>query len=75
VALNQNRGFLLRIDLLARLPMTAVWFPDIAKPGQGVIAVAPAALQRELTALGAALLQRRGRRVIIGHGESALLRG
>jgi hypothetical protein len=40
-----------------------------------VIAVAPAALQRELTALGAALLQRRGRRVIIGHGESALLRG
>jgi len=58
-ALNQNRGFLLRMDLLARLPMTVMWFPDIAKPGQGVIAVAPAALQRELTALGAALLQRR----------------
>jgi len=58
-ALNQNRGFLLRMDLLARLPMTAAWFPDIVKPGQGVIAVAPAACQRELTALGAALLQRR----------------
>jgi len=59
MALNQNRGFLLRMDLLARLPMTAAWFPEIEKPGQGVIAVAPAALQRELTALGAALLQRR----------------
>lgn len=58
-ALNQNRGFLLRMDLLARLPMTVAWFPDIAKSGQGVIALAPAALQRELTALGAALLQRR----------------
>ncbi len=39
--------------------MTVAWFPDIAKSGQGVIALAPAALQRELTALGAALLQRR----------------
>ncbi len=57
-ALNQNRGFLLRMDLLGRLPMTVAWFRDIAKPGHGVIAVAPAGLQRELTALGAALLQR-----------------
>jgi len=58
-ALNQNRAFLLRMDLLARLPMTASWFPNIATPGQGVIALAPAALQRELTALGQALFQRR----------------
>ncbi len=57
--LNQNRGFLLRMDLLARLPITTAWFPDIAKPGRGVFAVAPAGLQRELTGLGAALLQRR----------------
>ncbi len=62
-ALNRNRAFLLRMDLLAKLPMTKTWFPDIDQAGRGIIAVAPAGLQRELTALGAELLRRRRERV------------
>ena len=49
--LNQSRAFLLRLDVLAKLPLTDVWFPDIAQPGQDVIAVAPPRLQEELTSL------------------------
>jgi hypothetical protein len=51
------------MDLLAKLPMTKTWFPDIDQAGRGIIAVAPAGLQRELTALGAELLRRRRERV------------
>jgi hypothetical protein len=58
-ALNQSRGFLLRTDVLARLPLAKSWFPDMEKPGQGVIAVAPASLQIELTRLAANLARRR----------------
>jgi hypothetical protein len=57
--LNQSRGFLLRLDVLAKLPMTVAWFPDIAGEGQGVIAVAPARLQEELTDLAMNLVKRR----------------
>src|SRR6185312_16578417 len=38
--LNQSRAFMLRLDVLAKVPMTEAWFPDLALPGQGVIAVA-----------------------------------
>jgi len=49
--LNQSRAFMLRPDVLAELPVTEVWFPDLAPPGQGAIAVAPARLRDALTAL------------------------
>jgi hypothetical protein len=43
--LNQSRAFILRLDVLAKLPVTEAWFPDLALPGHGVIAVAPARLR------------------------------
>lgn len=58
-ALNQSRAFMLRLDVLAKLPMTEASFPDIALPGRGVIAVAPARLQGELTDLATNLARRR----------------
>jgi len=58
-ALNQSRPFVLRLDILAKLPMTAPWFPDIDKPAQGVIAIAPRRLQEELVDLAANLVRRR----------------
>lgn len=65
--LNQSRAFVLRLDVLAKLPMTAAWFPDIGQPGQGVIAKASAGLREELTDLAIelarhhlALIQMRG---------------
>ena len=57
--LNQSRAFRLRLDVLAKLPMSAAWFPDLALPGQGVIAVAPARLRDELTDLAMNLARRR----------------
>lgn len=57
--LNQSRPFLLRLDVLAKLPQTAAWFPDIGQEGQGVIVVAPNRLQEELTDLATNLLRRR----------------
>ncbi len=39
--------------------MTEAWFPDLARPGQGVIAVAPARLRDELTARAENLVRRR----------------
>jgi hypothetical protein len=57
--LNQSRAFMLRLDVLAKLPVTEAWFPDLALPGQGVIAVAPARLREELTDLAMNLVRRR----------------
>ena len=57
--LNQSRAFVLRLDVLAKLPLTEAWFPAIAQPGEGVIAVAPARLQEELTDLAMNLVRRR----------------
>ena len=57
--LNQSRAFLLRLDVLARLPLTEAWFPDIGRADQGVVAVAPARLQEELTDLAMNLVRRR----------------
>ncbi len=59
VRLNQSRAFLLRLDVLAKLPQTVSWFPDIEQEGRGIIAVAPSRLQEELTDLAANLLRRR----------------
>jgi hypothetical protein len=56
--LNQPRAFMTRLDVLAKLPLSAAWFPDIEQGGQGVIAVAPARLREELTDLAAHLLRR-----------------
>jgi hypothetical protein len=57
--LHQSRGFLLRLDVLARLPLTNAWFPDMDKPDNGVIARAPTSLQTELTHLATNLVRRR----------------
>ena len=59
--LNQSRciTFTLRLDVLARLPLTEAWFPDLARANSGVIAVAPASLQTELTRLATNLVRRR----------------
>ncbi len=57
--LNQSRAFTLRLDVLARLPLTEAWFPDLARANSGVIAVAPASLQTELTRLATNLVRRR----------------
>lgn len=57
--LNQSRAFILRLDVLARGPLARDWFPDIMRPGQGVIAIAPAPLQQELTPMATNLLRRR----------------
>lgn|SRR5487761_2489854 len=57
--LNQSRAFLLRLDVLARLPLTGAWFPDLDQASQGVIATAPPGLQAELTRLAVNLARRR----------------
>jgi hypothetical protein len=57
--LNQSRGFVLRLDVLAKLPLTEAWFPDIGRANQGVVALAPARLQEELTDLAMNLVRRR----------------
>jgi len=58
-SLNQSKPFILRLDVLAKLPITEAWFPDIEQAGQGVIAVAPARLQEHLTDLAMSLVRRR----------------
>lgn len=57
--LNQSRAFVLRLDVLAKLPVLLPWFPDLSQPGQGVIAVAPPRLQDELTDIATNLVRRR----------------
>jgi hypothetical protein len=61
--LNQSRGFLLRLDVIARLPLTSSWFPDLNAGEAAIIAVAPMPLQRELRAM-AENLERRRRELI-----------
>lgn len=57
--LNQSRAFLMRLDVLAKLPLTRAWFPDLDQPAHGVIAIASAELQEELTAIASNLVRRR----------------
>jgi hypothetical protein len=57
--LNQSRAFLLRLDVLARLPLTPIWFPDLNRDANQVIAVAPALLQAELVKFATNLARRR----------------
>lgn len=56
--LNQ-RSFVLYLNRLARLPLTEKWFPELNKPSQGVVAVAPAALRDQLLKTMMELAQRR----------------
>jgi hypothetical protein len=44
----RQRPFVLHLNRIAKLPLTPAWFPEIATPSQGVIAVAPAVLRDEL---------------------------
>jgi hypothetical protein len=64
--LNQSRAFLLRLDVLARLPLTPIWFPDLNRGAPDLnrganemIAVAPAPLQAELAKFAMNLARRR----------------
>jgi hypothetical protein len=59
VRLNQTRAFLMRLDVLARLPLTSAWFPDLDRGANAMIAVAPAPLQEELTKFAMNLARRR----------------
>ncbi|HVZ10589.1 hypothetical protein [Rhodopila sp.] len=45
--------------MLAKLPRTQTWFPDIGKSDHGVIAVAPPKLQEQITDLAMNLVRRR----------------
>jgi hypothetical protein len=63
--LNQSRGFLLRLDVLARLPMTRAWCPEIDHPTQGLIVIAPPGLQSELTRLAVNLARRRRELLVV----------
>lgn len=56
--LNQ-RPFVLHLNRLAKLPLTSAWFPELGKPAQGVVAVAPGALRDQLLTTMTELLQRR----------------
>ncbi len=58
-AFNQSRSFVLRLDILAKLPLTADWFPGLTTPHLGIIAVAPAELREELSDLALHLVRRR----------------
>ncbi len=55
--LNQ-RPFVLYLNRLATLPVTARWFPTLGRPKTEVVAVAPSDLRRELLAAVQDLLQR-----------------
>lgn len=55
-ALNQ-KPFVLDLARLARLPLTAKWFPEIDMPANGVIARAGADLRAELFAIAQDLLE------------------
>jgi hypothetical protein len=57
--LNQSRAFMIRFDVLARLPLAIAWFPNIDRPNRGVTAVAPTSLQEELTHFATNLVRRR----------------
>lgn len=57
-SLNQ-RAFVLFLNRLAKLPLSARWFPDIDTARQGVIAVAPAALRDQLLGVVTDLMRRR----------------
>jgi hypothetical protein len=57
--LNQSRAFILRLDVLARLPLARDWFPDMEQQDRSIIAVASASLRNELTRLATNLVRRR----------------
>jgi hypothetical protein len=55
----RQRPFVLYLNRIAKLPLTAAWFPELESPSQGVVAVAPAALRDELLAISLDLARRR----------------
>ncbi|HZS83196.1 MAG TPA: hypothetical protein VFA50_09995 [Stellaceae bacterium] len=56
--LNQ-RPFVLYLKRIAKLPMTARWFPEMHEPSAGIVAVAPLPLRDELLDIVRELLRRR----------------
>ena len=56
-ALNQ-RPFVLYLNRLAKLPITADWFPELQAPTQGIVAAATARLREELLGVVSDLLRR-----------------
>lgn len=56
-ALSQ-RPFVLYLNRLAALPISQRWFPGLGTPGNGIVAIATAALRKELYATSKTLLLR-----------------
>lgn len=57
-ALNQ-RAFVLYLNRLAKLPITQRWFPDLATPTQGIVAIAGQRLRDEILDISTTLARRR----------------
>jgi hypothetical protein len=57
----RQRPFVLYLNRIAKLPLTAAWFPEIETTGQVVVAVAPAALRDEKLRAAIELARRPGR--------------
>lgn len=53
-----QRPFHMDLRCLARVPLTAAWFPDLAQPGHGVVGVAGARLQARIEKLLQELVMR-----------------
>jgi hypothetical protein len=53
-----QKPFHLDLRCLAQVPLTKRWFPDLERPGQGVVGTATARLQQRIDALLRALVTR-----------------
>lgn len=53
-----QKPFHLDLRCLAQVPLTKRWFPDIERPGQGIVGTASARLQQGIDALLSALVTR-----------------
>jgi hypothetical protein len=56
----RRRPFVLILNRIAKLPLTVSWFPAIETMGQGIVAVAPAALRDEKPRAATELTRRHG---------------
>ena len=54
----RQRPFHIDLRCLAQVPLTASWFPDLAQPDHGVVAVAGARLQARIERVFEALVAR-----------------
>jgi len=57
--MGQGRGFALDLRRLAALQLASEWFPDIDRPGHGIVGRAPGRLRMELETAALDLFCRR----------------